>query len=113
LNLCRLFQPNYLEPELENWVWTGSPLIKEAINWKYKEEIVDWLATQKYTFNEIGKPDRPKEAFEAVLRHARTPRSSSIYRKISSQISYKRCEDRAFLKLISMLQQWFRKNLKD
>ena len=96
-----------IDPELENWVWIRSPRIKEAINWKYEEEIVDWVAAQNYAFNQVGKPIRPKEAFEAVLRHARTPRSSSIYKKIANQVSYKNCTDTAFLKLIRQIKLWF------
>lgn len=96
-----------IDPELENWVWTGSPRIKEIINWKYEEEIVDWVAAKDYTFNVVGKPIRPKEAFEAVLRRAGTPRSSSIYKKIASQVSYKKCTDTAFLKLIEQIKFWF------
>ena len=96
-----------IEPELENWIWMGSPKLKEAINWKSNEELHSWVANKGYLFNENSKPLRPKEAFEAALRQARTPRSSSIYKKIASIVSYKSCNDRAFLELIKTLQEWF------
>ena len=96
-----------IEPELENWIWTGSPRINEAINWKSQESVQDWVR-KNYDILENNKPKRPKEAFEGTLRLARTPRSSSIYRKIASQVSYKKCTDRAFLKLIGTLEDWLK-----
>ncbi len=95
-----------IDPELENWIWAGSLKIKEAINWKSSQEVEEWLK-QTYSFNDNGKPNRPKEAFESALRYARTPRSSSIYKKIASAVSYKHCTDRAFLELLKTLKEWF------
>ncbi|MFB3133348.1 MAG: hypothetical protein ACE10K_12585, partial [Rhodothermales bacterium] len=53
------------------------------------------------------KPQRPKEAVEAVLRATDTPRSSSLYRQLAQKVSLNRCDDPAFLKLKSTLQEWF------
>ncbi len=99
-----------IDPELENWIWVASPLIKEIINWKFDEEIILWTKKQNYTFNSSEKPERPKESFEAVLRYAKTPRSSAIYKKIASRVSYRKCNDRAFVKLIHTLSDWFKKS---
>ena len=54
-----------------------------------------------------GKPVRPKEAAEAALRKVRRPRSSNIYRKLAEVVSLQLCTDPAFLKLKSILQNWF------
>jgi hypothetical protein len=53
------------------------------------------------------KPARPKEALEAALRVVRVPRSSAIYKALAEKVSLSRCTDPAFLKLKTVLQQWF------
>lgn len=96
-----------IDPELENWIWIDSPHVPNSVNWKSSTDIFSWIQQNGFTLNSNGKPERPKESFEAVLRNARSPRSSAIYKKIASKVSYKRCIDRAFLKLVETLKTWF------
>ncbi len=96
-----------IEPELENWVWVNETHVAQAISWEENTQIYDWLHANDWKEVEEAKPARPKEAFEAALRLSGTPRSSSIYRSISSQASYKKCQDRAFLKMLSQIKAWF------
>ena len=96
-----------IEPELENWVWVNETHVAQAISWEESTQVYDWLHANNWKEVEEAKPARPKEAFEATLRLSRTPRSSSIYREISSQASYKNCQDPAFLKMLNQIKAWF------
>ncbi len=53
------------------------------------------------------KPDRPKEAMEAILRVNKKARSSSIYRQLAEEVSLDHCRDPSFLKLRELLSAWF------
>ncbi len=55
----------------------------------------------------LGKPPRPKELTESLLREKRIPRSSSLYCQLAAKVSLKHCHDRAFNKLRETLQEWF------
>jgi len=96
-----------IKPELENWIWVNEVRIKEAISWESDAGIYDWLQENQWKTADAKKPYKPKEAFEASLKECRTPRSSSIYREISSKASYSECNDPAFLKLIAKIKTWF------
>ncbi len=96
-----------IEPELENWIWVSEVRVAEAISWENATGIYDWLHKNNWKEKEELKPARPKEALEATLRACRTPRSSAIYREISSKASYRQCQDQAFLKLLNQLKDWF------
>lgn len=96
-----------ISPEIENWVWVNSTHIKRAITWEFAQDIYNWLHSEGLQDPASLKPSRPKEAFEAILYQTQTPRSSSIYREIAENASYRRCTDPAFLKMIQLLQTWF------
>ncbi len=70
-------------------------------------DLRQWLVEKEF-LPEVTqvKPDRPKEAMEAVLRYVRKPRSSAIYRAIASTVSLASCDDPAFLKFRRTLQNW-------
>lgn len=93
-------------PELENWLWVNNHRIKEAISWENPLSIDEWLESNGWKEVSHKKPFHPKEAFEAVLRVSRTPRSSSIYKEISSKAGYRYCQDPAFWKLIETIKKW-------
>ncbi len=94
-----------LDPELEAWVFSHSPHVPEVIasgdTELYERKV---SATPK---NSLGKPERPKELMESLLREKRIPRSSSLYRQLAEKVSLKQCHDRAFNKLRDTLQGWF------
>jgi hypothetical protein len=56
---------------------------------------------------EEGKPRRPKEALETVLREVKKPRSSAIYGLIARKVSLANHRDAAFIKLVATLRDWF------
>ena len=97
-----------LSPELEAWVWSLSPHVEEVAGWKDRQPpLRRWLTDQGWLPAGGVKPSRPKEAFQAALREARKPRSSSLYRQIAERVSLRGCTDRAFREFRSVLQDWF------
>lgn len=97
-----------IEPELETWVWGSDNAVKQAIEWPSNQSIRKWLLNDGFEFEDNNKPKRPKEAFQAVLRNARQPRSSMLYEILASRLSLERCTDNAFLRLRNQLRDWFR-----
>ena len=97
-----------LSPELEAWVWSDSPHVSRVAGWEGgHRELRNWLIEQEYLQEGESKPERPKEAFEAALYEARTPRSSSLYLQLAQNVSFARCSDTAFLTFKKILQDWF------
>jgi hypothetical protein len=98
-----------IAPEVDIWMWGSDNKLAEVLKWPRKESIRDWLCATGFGFMPNGKPQRPKEALEAVFRVCKRPRSSAAYQQIASGISMTRCEDPAFLRLKTTLQDWFPK----
>jgi hypothetical protein len=96
-----------IDPELESWVWSESPHVASALGWSGTPKLREWLIEQGYVTLDGGKPRQPKEAVEAALRKVRKPRSSALYRQLASNVSFQRCTDRAFGKLLTILRTWF------
>ena len=97
-----------LSPELEAWVWSDSPHVDVVAGWKNNQPpLRRWLVEQDWLEEGKSKPNRPKEAFQAALRKARIPRSSSLYQQIAEKVSLKRCKDESFLELKDILLNWF------
>lgn len=95
-------------PEVEAWVWGDSPHVDEVTGWKNRQpNLRRWLRDNGWVREGEEKPARPKEAFEAALRVARKPRSSSLYLQIAQRVSLARCQDTAFLELKDILRSWF------
>jgi hypothetical protein len=97
-----------LDPELEIWVWSDSPHVDQELGWSGQpQDLRSWLRKQGFLEEKMLKPDRPKEAMEAVLRTAHRPRSSAIYKALAEKVSLAKCTDSAFLKLKDVLKRWF------
>ncbi|MCX8063006.1 MAG: hypothetical protein N3D16_10545 [Anaerolineales bacterium] len=97
-----------LDPELEIWVWSNSPHVPESLgldNHRLNEVL------NRFPHNDIGKPNRPKEAMEECLRVSKKPRSAAIFRQLVNNVSIHRCQDRAFQKLCLTLLTWFPKDV--
>lgn len=94
-------------PEADIWMWGGDQVLATLLRWRREESIREWLSSKGFTFRSDGKPERPKEALQAVFAEARLPRSSANYEKIARQISLARCKDPAFLQLQTALRTWF------
>jgi hypothetical protein len=98
-----------IEPELESWVWGSDNALKQVLRWHEETDIRKWLTENDFSFSDDGKPERPKEAFESVLRQLKRPRSSALYRRVGSSISLEKCTDTAFRRLGDQLRTWYPK----
>lgn len=96
-----------IEPESDIWVWGSDNALAEVLEWPLDVGIREWLAERGFAFEANGKPIRPKEALEALIPIHRKPRSSALYKKITSRISLDRCTDPAYLRMRLALREWF------
>ena len=97
-----------LSPELETWVWSDSPHVDDVAGWRGRRPTLrGWLVDRGWLREGELRPDRPKEAFQAALRKARRPRSSSLYRQLAERVSLAQCIDPAFLEFTEALSEWF------
>jgi hypothetical protein len=95
------------DPELEVWVWSRSPYVAQALGWQSKDRLDSWLTQSGFLQPPTVKPNRPKEAMNAALRHVRLPMSSSIYQRIAAHVSFGQCADPCFLEFAQTLRRWF------
>ena len=97
-----------LAPELEAWVWSDSPHVDRVLGWQgRKPSLRDWLFEQGWVAAPTAKPQRPKAAFDAALRAVNRARSASLFRRLASEVSLRRCTDPAFTELKRILKLWF------
>lgn len=96
-----------VSPEIENWVWVYHKHVERAISWETNQDIYEWLHIMNLKDPNVPKPSRPKEAFEAALFKSITPKSSSIYKELAENASYRSCGDPTFIKMIELLKRWF------
>jgi hypothetical protein len=97
-----------LDPELEVWIWGDLRKVEATIGWHgNRGRVDDWLRNHGLLPAGQQKPDRPKEAFERVLRTLPRPRSSSIYGELAQTVSLDACIDPAFGRLRALLRNWF------
>lgn len=99
-----------LQPELDVWLWSGSPGTARAMRWDSVDELYAALRKVGYMQEDQTKPTRPKEAAEWALRQKRRPRSSIVYREVASAVSIGRCQDPALKQLRQKLCDWFPSN---
>lgn len=93
-------------PEVEVWLWIDSPHFYKIFKHQSFEETKEELNRHNFNFRS-GKPEKPKEAFEFLLRGQKIPRSSSIYKLIAEKASFSDCVDPSFQKFITRLKEWF------
>lgn len=97
-----------INPELEAWILQDSPVVEKAFRFQQQNlSMRSWLAQKGLWDADAIKPADPKKAVEDTLKMSKTPRSSAIYRQITSRVSIKGCQDSAFQKLCNQMQQWF------
>ncbi len=95
------------DPELEIWAWVDSPHLAEHVEWPDVSSIRSFLIQKGFWKEGKFKPDRPKEAFESLLKEKGIPRSSSIYKEIAQSVRFRHCTDPAFQQLQQTLRNWY------
>lgn len=96
-----------IDPEADIWAWGSDNVLGQIFEWPLQMKIRPWLAEKGFVFDKNGKPQRPKEALEALIPIHKKPRSSALYKRIASQISLEHCIDPAFVRLRDTLREWF------
>jgi hypothetical protein len=97
-----------ITPEVDIWLWGTDNALRDVLRWPSEVGgMREWLQLQGFVFDANGKPERPKEALEAMIPVHKQPRSSALYEKITGKISLRRCTDPAFLRLRETLRGWF------
>ena len=96
-----------IEPEADIWLWGSDNAMQQVLRWTDSMPIRAWLQEKGFDFTSEGKPKRPKEAFEEVVRKCQLPRSSSLYSEITGKVSLSRCTDSAYQRLSAKLKEWF------
>lgn len=93
-----------VEPEFEAWVWTGSPHTAKIVGLSMQQ----WQnLMSSFDKNNLGKPIRPKEAWEQVLKTARRKPSARLFGELAEVVGLSKCQDRAFRKFVGVLLRWF------
>lgn len=95
------------DPEVDSWLWGSDNTLAQVLNWSREESVREWLKDREFAFHANQKPKRPKEAIETVLREQRIPRSSSLYERITKQLSVNKCVDPAADRLRHWLREKF------
>jgi len=97
-----------LDPELEVWVWAGSPHVERVLGWHGRSPTLrTWLEEVGMMSDQRGKPIHPKRAVEEALRIVGKPRSSALYGDLARSVTLESCTDPSFLKLRATLGEWF------
>lgn len=97
-------------PELEIWAWVNSPHFANQLGWESYSALKAFVKQEGFWQQGLTKPTRPKEAIEAALREKRIQRSSAIYQKIATLVSFRNCQEISFLEFKKILMTWFAKN---
>ncbi|NQU63539.1 MAG: hypothetical protein HQ517_04555, partial [SAR324 cluster bacterium] len=92
-----------IDPELENWIWQRNIHVATALGLNSSNDFSSLIKEDIWPDGQ-AKPNRPKETLEGVLESKRIPRSSSIYKKITSRVSVRGCKDGAFHELLILLK---------
>jgi hypothetical protein len=97
-----------IAPELEAWAWPDPRQLADVLGWSTRQlSIEEWMRQRRYEMTESGKPKRPREALEEVLKQLERPRSSKLYRELGQRLTLDSCKDPAFQKLRTTLRSWF------
>ncbi len=97
-----------LDPELEIWIWSDSPLVDQYLGWSNRQpNLRQWLQHKGYLPPDQPKPTQPKNALESALRQVHQPRSSSLYKKLAENVGLDRCNDKSFIRFRETLRRWF------
>ncbi len=96
-----------IEPELEVWVWGPDEVLATELGWPGAlPPIRQWLRARGLWAGGPKPPD-PKAAYEAVLKQAKVPRSSSNIARLARALPAMTCTDPSLDRLVTRLRSWF------
>jgi hypothetical protein len=98
-----------IDPELEAWVWSTSPVVDEVFGWRDRNPpLREWVKSKTpYWSTSKIKPERPKEALRSAMKEVRQPFSSFLFADLAQSVSLERCVDPSFHKFKDVLRKWF------
>ena len=97
-----------IEPELEAWVWTGSPHVARVLGWPHGyDDLRGWLVDRRLWAEGKAKPTDPKAAMKAVLRETNKAHSAALFGDLAKRTTWRACQCPAFAELKSVLKRWF------
>lgn len=97
-----------IDPELENWIWQRNQRVATPLRFANVNEMVGVVVSSGFDWPaNAAKPNRPKEALEAIAKNRRIGWSSAIHRSVTQSVTLVGCRDAAFLELRDRLQLWF------
>ena len=105
-----------IEPELEIWLRFQSSHLEQMLQTKSKDQKSSSQIVFAKKLAEVmdknggmaeGKPNRPKEVLEGLLRTYRVPWSSSLFEHLAQKESLKTCVTPSFNRLLSVVRDWF------
>lgn len=102
------FHVMVIDPELEVLMWQEDTRgIEQAIDYRWEQgSLRNWLKDHGLWEDGLSKPPDPKSALDRI-RSANPGRSrthSQIFRRVSSKVSFRNCQDPAFRGLWQQLQ---------
>jgi hypothetical protein len=97
-----------IDPELEAWVWSDSPLVAEALGWRRRQPgLRPWLEQAGLWPAGRPKPPDPKTAFREAMRQVGLPPAAAVFKQLAESVSIERCTDEAMADLLALLRRWF------
>jgi len=97
-----------LDPELEVWVFSQSPLVEHCLGWPSTHgSMRNWLENRGLWTRSHSKPAEPKRAMEELLQKVKRPSSAATYMALAKRVGLQHCIDPAFLKFRGVLASWF------
>ena len=98
-----------IEPELEAWVFSTSHHVAKVLGWSSNKNLRSSLESAGLWKPDQPKPSYPKAALHEALYRQNLPPSSSIFRQLAEKVSTRSCKDRSFVRMRTLLQNWFPK----
>ena len=97
-----------IEPELEAWIWTGSPYVARVLGWQDGyDDLKGWLVDRRLWAEGKAKPTDPKAAMKAVLRKTNKAHSAALFGDLAKRTTWCGCRCPAFAELEHVLKRWF------
>ena len=97
-----------IEPELEAWLWTGSPHVARILGWESTyDDLKGWLVKRRLWVEDNAKPIDPKAAMKAALREAHRAHSAALFSELAKRTTWRGCKCPAFTELRNVLARWF------